>query len=112
MDKNGCYFCGQYLDKQELTACNYLTLNIEAAIPTDGNNAPIKSYTLRLSCHRSTWLKGELKRMLQNNVIQPSKSHIVSPIVFVPKGEGYRLCVNYKELNKRINIPHNIVPNQ
>lgn len=42
MDKNDCYFSGQYFQKQELTACYYLTTTSEAAIPADDNNAPIK----------------------------------------------------------------------
>lgn len=112
MDKEGCYFSGKYLDKQELQVCNYFTPSNEAAIPTDNNNAPIRTYTLRLTPHQTTWFKDELKRMLDNNTIKPSKSHLVSPIVLVPKGDRYRLCVNYKELNKRIHVPQTVLPNQ
>lgn len=50
--------------------------------------------------------------MVDNKVITPSRSHVVSPIVLVPEEEGYRMYVNYKELNKRIHIPHTILPNQ
>lgn len=84
----------------------------EAAIPTNENDTPIRTYTPRLTPHQLSWLKSELRRMEETNVIQPSRSHLVSPIVLVPKGDKYRLCVNYKELNKRIHIPHTILPNQ
>lgn len=111
MNRYGCFFSGQQLGKQELISCNYLTITNEAAIPTNENNTPIRTYTPRLTPHQLTWLKKELKRMEETEVIQPSKSHLVSPIALVPKGDKYRLCINYKELNKRIHIPHTILPN-
>lgn len=53
-----------------------------------------------------------MHRLQEQGTITRSRSHIVSPIVLVPKKDAYRLCINYKELNKRINMPHTVLPDQ
>jgi hypothetical protein len=47
-------------------------------------------------------LREYLKEMLELGNIRPSKSPAVAPIIFVPKahGQGLRLCVDYRGLNK------------
>lgn len=113
MDKQGCYFCGENLARAPLLAvCNYLTQTAEAAIPINDEDTPIRAYTPKLSPHQQEWLKQELQRLLDQGTIVTSKSHIVNPIVLVPKRDTYRLCINYKDLNKRIQVPHTILPNQ
>lgn len=113
MDRQGCYFCGNYLARAPLNSvCNYLTLTAEAAIPINDDTAPIRTYTPKLTPHQSTWLRQEIQRLTQQGTITKSKSHTVSPIVLVPKKDAYRLCINYKDLNKRIHIPYTILPNQ
>lgn len=62
--------------------------------------------------HQQQWLKTEIQRLMEQGTITKSRSHIVSPIVLVPKKDTYRLCVNYKDLNKRIHVPHTILPDQ
>ena len=43
----------------------------------------------------------EIKKMLENRIIRPSKSPWASPVVIVgKKGGEKRLCVNYRKLNK------------
>lgn len=49
----------------------------------------------------------QIKDMLSKNIIEPSCSNYNSPIILVPKkstnGEKkYRLCVDYRELNRRL----------
>lgn len=102
---------GQQLQKGALIECNFLTPQLEAAIPTT-DDTPLRSYTPKLTPKQSAWLKDELQRLVEQQIINKSQSHMVSPIVLVPKKDKYRLCINYRQLNKRITIPHTILPNQ
>ena len=52
-------------------------------------------------------MKIELEKMLQANIIRPSRSAWGAPAFFVPKkGGGLRMCINYKPLNKLIRKFH------
>ncbi len=66
-----------------------------------GNNEPIKSRYRRFSPGEQDVANKEIKEMLENNVIQKSKSPWASPIVLVRKADGQiRFCVDYRKLNK------------
>ncbi|QRW25030.1 Retrotransposable element Tf2 protein [Rhizoctonia solani] len=61
-------------------------------------NSPLYSMTDAESATLKDWLRDELKA----GKIQPSKSSISSPVMFVPKKDGSRrLVVDYQRLNNR-----------
>ena len=45
-------------------------------------------------------IEKEIQKLLENKIIQPSKSPWSSPIILIPKPDGSkRMCVDYKKLN-------------
>ena len=65
-----------------------------------GCSPPIRQAARRLPPQRRQEVKKLLKTMLDNNVIQPSKSPWSSPIVLVKKKDNsLRFCVDYRKLN-------------
>ena len=63
--------------------------------------APIKKGLYRLSTKETEELRSQLHDLLEKGFIQPSSSPWGSPILFVNKKDGgFRLCVDYRALNK------------
>jgi len=61
---------------------------------------PIKQKYYRLSKLKTDILKGELAKLIEKELIEPSYSEWSSPIVIVPKPNGkYRLCIDYRKVN-------------
>jgi len=61
---------------------------------------PIKKKFYRLTKLKADILKGELAKLIEKHLIEPSHSEWSSPIVIVPKGNGkYRLCIDYQKVN-------------
>ncbi|KFD53378.1 hypothetical protein M513_05859 [Trichuris suis] len=70
-------------------------------IPT-GDNPPVKVPPRRLPVHFRSQVEQQLQTMLQHGIIRPSSSPWLAPAVFTKKKSGeIRLCVDYRELNKR-----------
>lgn len=64
---------------------------------------PIKSQIRRLVPELKFELERELSKLLEAGAIRPSKSEWGSPPVFVRKKDGsWRLCIDYREVNKRM----------
>jgi RNase H-like domain found in reverse transcriptase/Reverse transcriptase (RNA-dependent DNA polymerase)/Integrase zinc binding domain/Retroviral aspartyl protease/Chromo (CHRromatin Organisation MOdifier) domain len=62
---------------------------------------PIKKGLYRLSAKETEELKKQLHDLLEKGFIQPSLSPWGAPILFVNKKDGgFRLCVDYRALNK------------
>ena len=53
-----------------------------------GNSPPIRIPTYRLAHTAQAVLGGEIKSLLEQNIIEPSKSPWSAPIVLVPKKDG------------------------
>lgn len=77
---------------------------------------PISFRPRRLSYSEQNKLRVILDELLSEGVIRPSNSAYSSPIVLVKKKSGdYRLCVDYRELNKitvRDNFPTPLIDDQ
>ncbi|XP_076382074.1 uncharacterized protein LOC143260475 [Megalopta genalis] len=84
-----------FIEKDELSAYT----SFDDKIQTD----PIYSRPRRLSLKEKDVLSEQIKECLQSGVIHPSISEYTSPVVIVPKKNGeYRVCVDYRKINKQI----------
>jgi hypothetical protein len=73
---------------------------MEHHIPTNG--PPAKVPPRRIPANYRTEVERQLRTMLEMGIIEESSSPWMAPMVFVPKKSGeLRLCVDYRELNKR-----------
>ena len=69
-------------------------------IPTSGN--PIKVPPRRIPANYRAEAEEQLTTMLERGIIEESSSIWMAPAVFVRKNTGkLRICVDYRELNKR-----------
>ena len=86
--------------KQLFNASPGRTTITEHFIPTTGN--PIKVPPRRVPVNYHSEVQQQINTMLQQGIIEPSSSPWMAPAVFVRKKNGeIRLCVDYRELNKR-----------
>ena len=69
-------------------------------IPTA--DSPVKVPPRRIPAHYRAEVEKQLQDMLELGIIEESSSPWMAHMVFVPKQNGeLRLCVDYRELNKR-----------
>lgn len=65
-----------------------------------GDAKPIKQRHYTMSPARQRLVEEELERMLELNIVEPSKSPWSSPIVLLDKPDGTRrFCINFKAVN-------------
>ena len=56
-------------------------------------------------------IEKEISKLLQTDIIEEiDSSPYISPIVVVPKGDGIRLCVDYKKINQHIVVDQHPLP--
>ena len=82
-------------DLKELGSTSLVEHRIET-----GDAQPIKQLPRRLPNTLKPVVEGQVKEMLENEIIRPSQSPWASPIVLVQKKDGtWRFCVDYRKLN-------------
>jgi len=65
-----------------------------------GDASPIKQHPYRTNPIKQQHMEKEIRYLLENGFIEPSKSNWSSPCILVPKPDGsYRLCTDYRKLN-------------
>lgn len=69
---------------------------------TLNDNEPVVYRPYRLAIHEKGIVRNMIGDLLENGIIRPSTSPYASPIVLVRKKTGeYRLCIDFRVLNKR-----------
>ena len=64
------------------------------------NDNPIKQHPYRVNPMKQEILDQEIKYMLENNIIEKSKSPWSSPCILVPKPDkSYRFCTDFRKVN-------------
>ena len=65
-----------------------------------GNAAPIRMRPYRIPLAKKEIIDKEIDKLLAGNIITPSTSPWVSPILLIPKKDGtIRVCVDYRRVN-------------
>ena len=83
-------------DVTQLGQTNMVTHHINT-----GDALPIRQHYYRMSPRHEAFIKEEIERLKQQNLIVPSHSPWTSPALVVGKANGkFRLVIDYRQLNK------------
>ena len=75
--------------------------SVEFTIALEPGTAPISKAPYRMAPVEMKELKKQLDELLEKGYIRPSASPWGAPVLFVKKKDGtFRLCIDYRELNK------------
>ena len=67
-----------------------------------GDSAPIKQHPYRVSPMKKELLDKEVQYMLENDIIEESRSNWSSPCILVPKHDGgFRFCTDFRKVNDK-----------
>lgn len=90
------------LDTDRMTVNNFYTQKLRVS---DDKPVYIKNY--RLPQSQKAEVHAQVEKLLENDFIEPSASNFNSPIIIVPKpsidgAKRWRMCLDYRQVNKRI----------
>ena len=69
-----------------------------------GDAIPVKQNPYRMNPEKQKALQNEIEYLLENDLIEPSKSNWSSPCILVPKPDGtYIMCTDYRKVNNIMN---------
>jgi len=98
---------GRYRDEIEMLIKEHkprkeVQTNVETKIVLR-DEVPICLRSRRLAVKEKAILNTQIDEWLRDGIIQPSKSRYSSPVVIVSKKNGeHRVCIDYRQLNKKI----------
>lgn len=99
--------CGQYadifaIDTDKMTVNNFYTQTLRMS-----NNEPVYTRNYRTPHTQKQEIERQVKNLLDNELIEISRANYNSPIILVPKKSGtkdkkWRMCIDYRQLNKKL----------
>lgn len=90
------------LESDKMTVNNFYTQHLRLL-----DDKPVYAKNYRLPQTQKAEIDRQVKKLLENDLIEPSQSSYNSPIILVPKkstdGEKkWRMCIDYRLLNKKL----------
>lgn len=74
------------------------------------DRTPFRTSPRRYSPEKAAEIEAQVEQMLQGGIVEPSNSPYASPVLLVKKNQGWRFCVDYRELNKRTTDVISVLP--
>lgn len=91
-----------HLENDRSTVNNFYTQKL-----TLKDNEPVYTRNYRLPQSQKAFIDGEVHRLSVNNLIESSESNYNAPLILVPKksvdgAPKFRMCVDYRKLNRKL----------
>lgn len=91
-----------YLDGDKLSINNFYEQKLQLV-----DNYPVYVKNYRTPYSQKLEVSNQIKNLLKNDLIEPSTSNYNSPVILVPKkslnnDKKWRLCIDYRLLNKKL----------
>lgn len=110
--------CAKFSDIFQLPNDKLTTTNIcKQNIHLKPNSSPVFVKPYRIPHSQKQELNKQINKLLENGIIEPAKSEWSSPVLLVPKkskegdGKKWRLVIDYRQLNNRIQDDKFPLPN-
>ena len=94
------------ISKEELTQANVEPFKIELIDPS-----PSFERALRYNPTLTHCITGEVQALLDKGLIYPVDSQWAAKVILAPKGESWRMCLNYVALNAKTKADRYPLPN-